>query len=107
MRRGNKPGFLLQVVRERIDILFQLAEKEVKLHPERAKRYISLARKLGMKYNARFPPRLKRKFCKQCGIPWVPGYNLKVRVNSRKGVMEYRCECGAVRNYSIHPKVNK
>ncbi len=107
MRRGNKPGFLLQVVRERIDILFKLSEKELKAHPERARRYVSLARKLGMKYNVRFPPKFKRRFCKQCGILWVPGYNLKVRVNSRKKMMEYRCECGAVRNFPLHSKVNK
>jgi ribonuclease P protein subunit RPR2 len=96
MRRGNKPGFLLQVVRERINILFQLAEKELKTHPERARRYISLARKLGMKYNVKFPKKLKRRFCKKCGTLWVPGYNLKVRLNSRKKVMEYQCQCGAV-----------
>jgi ribonuclease P protein subunit RPR2 len=104
MRRGNKPDFLLRIVRERIEILFKLAENELKSHPERASRYVSLARKLGMKYNVRFPKRLKRKFCKKCGILWIPGYNLKVRLNSRKGVMEYRCECGAVRNFSIEPK---
>ena len=101
MRRGNKPNFLLQVVRERIGILFQLAEEELKSHPERARRYVSLARKLGMKYNVRFSPKLKRWFCKRCGILWIPGYNLKVRLNSRKGVMEYRCECGAVRNLPL------
>jgi ribonuclease P protein subunit RPR2 len=101
MRRGNKPNFLLQVVRERIDILFQLAEKELKRHPERARRYVSLARKLGMKYNVRFPKRLKRKFCKKCGILWIPGYNLKVRLNSRKKMMEYRCECGAVKSFPL------
>jgi ribonuclease P protein subunit RPR2 len=107
MRRGNKPNFLLQVVRERISILFQLAEEELKSHPERARRYVSLARKLGMKYNVRFSPKLKRRFCKRCGTLWIPGYNLKVRVNSRKGMMEYRCECGAVRNFPLHPKENK
>ncbi|MEM3555694.1 MAG: ribonuclease P Rpr2/Rpp21/SNM1 subunit [Candidatus Micrarchaeia archaeon] len=99
MRRRS--GFLLQVVRERINILFQLAERELKAHPERARRYIYLARKLGMKYNVRFPKELKRKFCKKCGIVWIPGYNVKVRVNSRKGVMEYRCKCGAVRCFSL------
>ncbi|NYZ79266.1 ribonuclease P [Candidatus Micrarchaeota archaeon] len=101
MRRGNKPGFLLQVVRERIDILFRLAEKEVKTHPERSRRYISLARKLGMKYNVRFSPKLKRRFCKKCGTLWVPGYNMKARLNSRKKMMEYRCECGAVRDFPL------
>jgi len=107
MRRGNKPGFLLQVVRERISILFQLSEKELKTHPERARRYISLARKLGMKYNVRFPKKLKRRFCKKCGILWIPGYNLQVRLNSRKRMMEYRCECGAVRNLPLNPREDK
>jgi ribonuclease P protein subunit RPR2 len=100
----KKPGFLLQVVRERIEILFKLAEKELKAHPERARRYVSLARKLGMRYNVRFPRKLKRKFCKRCGTVWIPGYNLKVRLNSRKKVVEYRCECGAVRCFPIPAK---
>jgi len=107
MRRGNKPGFLLQVVRERISILFQLAENELKTHPERATRYVSLARKLGMKYNVRLPKRLKRRFCKECGTLWIPGYNLEVRLNSRRKMMEYRCKCGAVRNFPLHPKKDK
>ena len=104
MRRGNKPGFLLQVVRERIDILFRLAEKEVKTHPERSRRYISLARKLGMKYTVRFSPKLKRRFCKKCGTLWVPGYNMKARLNSRKRMMEYRCECGGSEQIPLDPK---
>lgn len=103
MRKG-KPNFLLQIARERIEILLNLAEKELKTHPERARRYVDLARKLGMKYNIRFPKKLKRKFCKKCGVVWIPGYNVMVRVNSRKKAVEYRCECGAVRCFPLNKK---
>jgi RNase P subunit RPR2 len=35
---------------------------------------------------------------------WIPGYNMKVRLNSRKKMMEYRCECGAVSGFPLASK---
>jgi len=61
--RGRKPLWQQKIARERIQILFSLAEKEIKKHPERSRRYIELARKLGLRYNVRLPRELKRKFC--------------------------------------------
>ncbi len=87
---------LTTLVRERIDILFDLAEKNAVSHPERAKRYVQLARKLGTRYLVRLGKELKRRFCKHCNTFWVPGYNLRVRLLPRRRT-EYRCGvCGRV-----------
>lgn len=93
-REGGKPEPLLQIVNERIAILLKLAEENAKVHPERSKRYVELARRLATRYRVRLG-KLKWKFCKKCGAFWVPGYNVKVRMVPREKRIIYRCaECG-------------
>lgn len=89
----------MNLVRNRIKILFNLAEAEVR-HPSggRADRYVELARKLGMRYNVRIPRRLKRRICSNCHVYLVPGRNSKVRV--RRGRVIVHChECGTILRY--------
>ncbi len=102
-RRAGKPGFISDVVRERVGILLALAEKNAKTKPARAKRYVGLARKLCTRYNVRVPE-IKRRACKKCGAFWVPGHNLSVRVHSREKTMEYRCACGFVTRFPFGEK---
>jgi len=47
LRRGRRPKWMLEIARERIDILFKLADQEFNQHPERANRYVKLARNIG------------------------------------------------------------
>lgn len=51
---------------ERIYRLFELASQNMKEHPERARRYIEIAREIGKKTNVTFPNELKSVFCKKC-----------------------------------------
>ncbi|MEW6329099.1 MAG: ribonuclease P [Candidatus Micrarchaeota archaeon] len=102
-RRAGKPGFISDVVRERVEILLALAEKNAKEKPARAKRYIELARKLCTRYNVRVPE-IKKRACKKCHAFWVPGRNLSVRVRSRERMMEYRCACGEVARFPFGRK---
>ncbi len=51
---------------ERIYRLFELAEQELELHPERSRRYVQLSREISKKVRARIPDGLKLKFCKKC-----------------------------------------
>ena len=46
MARGTKPNWMIDIAQERMDILFNRAEKEYKEHPERSHRYVELARKI-------------------------------------------------------------
>lgn len=81
---------------ERMEILFGLAEKEaLQGHPARARRYVELARRLGMRYNARVPAEFKRRFCKDCLAYLVPSLNARVRVG--RGRVVVTClSCGAI-----------
>lgn len=61
-RSRKKPAYQLKIARERIDILFKEAAKA---DDHYARRYIKLAKKIGMRYNLRLGER-KRLFCKHC-----------------------------------------
>ncbi len=102
--RRKKPDFLTRIARERISILFRLAKENAKTHPERSKRYIGLARKIGARYLIRFPSKTKLSFCKGCNSPLIPGYNLSVRLVPRHKMLEYRCECGEIKRISYKPR---
>jgi len=90
-------GGVKAVVNERIGILFAFAEKEARDNPERAKRYVALARKLGTRFRLRLPKGLKAKFCRKCGAYWIPGRNVTVRLKPSEGRAIYACKCGAKR----------
>jgi ribonuclease P protein subunit RPR2 len=78
-----------RIARERILELFEEAEKVFKKHPERADRYVELARKIAMKYKIRLQKELKKRFCKHCYKYLMPGANCRVRLNKEKVV--YYC----------------
>jgi len=85
-----------RVALERIEILFRLAEQEaIQRRADRARRYVDLARRIGMRYNVRMPAALKRRFCKSCHTYFVPSLNARVRVG--RGHLVITCTaCGAV-----------
>lgn len=101
MKRGKKPAWQQKIARERIQILFALAKKELKKHPERTKRYVELARKIGLRYNIRFSKQLKRRFCKNCNILLIPGITSQTRIKSKERVIAIKClECNKLYRYS-------
>lgn len=79
--------------------LFELAKSNVKSHPERANRYVRLARAISMRTRVRIPQKFKRAFCKKCFTYWIPGYNVKVYKKEKQKIIEYVCECGAIRRF--------
>lgn len=100
MKRGKKPAWQQKIARERIQILFDLAEKELKKHPERSKRYVELARKIGLRYNIRFPKQLKRRFCKNCNTLLKPGITSQTRVKSKEKIVTIKClVCNKIYRY--------
>jgi ribonuclease P protein subunit RPR2 len=82
-KRAKKPEWQQKIARERIKILFDLAEKELRQHPERSRRYVELARKIGLRYNVRLPKELKRKFCKNCNTLLKPGLTCSIRIQNK------------------------
>jgi ribonuclease P protein subunit RPR2 len=100
MRRRSKPNWIKELVRKRIDRLLDLAGGNLKRHPDRARRYVELARKLSSKYNVPMSGEQKRQICRKCDAFLVPGLNLSVRADARTRAQVYTClECGSARRY--------
>ena len=85
MARARKKEKILikDLAKQRIEQLFGLAEDAYKSYPERSNRYVSLARKIGMRYRVRIPREYKQRICKQCHSYLVPGSNARFRLRER------------------------
>lgn len=85
-----------RIALERLGILFRLAEREaLARHEVRARRYVELARRIGMRYNVRVPPEFRRRFCKKCLAYLLPAVNARVRVG-RGHVIVTCLGCGTI-----------
>ena len=100
MGRRSKPEWQLRIARERIERLFLLADEVFDKEPERAHRYVQLARKIAMRYNIRIPKDFKRRFCKKCYKYLKPNINCRVRTRASQQAVIVTClECGHVMRY--------
>ncbi|TQD28207.1 ribonuclease P protein component 4 [Methanolobus vulcani] len=96
-RKKNK-AIARSIAQERIGYLFSLAKSEFSEKPEMSKRYVALARKIGMRHRVSIPSELKRSFCKNCGSLLLPGKNSRVRLND--GTIIITClDCGSIKRY--------
>lgn len=88
-----------RIARERIDRLFELAEREARQgHADRARRYVSLARKIGMRYNVRLPSAYKRRMCRQCFAFLLPPTTARVRIGGSQ-ITTTCLSCGAIMRF--------
>jgi len=102
-KRSKKAEWQLEIARERIDILFGLAQKEMEGHPDRSRRYVELARKIGLRYNIRLVPERKRSFCKSCNaLLLYIGKNaeeLELKISNIKSI---KClKCGKIKKIPV------
>jgi len=81
-----------EIAKERIETLFQEAEKVFSSNPSLSHRYVTLARKISMKVRMKFPRELKRRFCKHCYKFLMPGRNARIRTREGKLII-YCLEC--------------
>jgi ribonuclease P protein subunit RPR2 len=90
-----------EIAEKRVRILFELAEKEVrKENFGRAKRYVELARKIGIKAQYTLPKELKRKFCKKCNYLLIPGKTCLVRLDKKTRTVNIKCfNCNNIKRY--------
>ncbi len=87
-----RPTWIKELAQERIQKLFEQANKQFKQHPERSRRYMELAHKISKKYNVRIPKENKKKFCPNCHAYWVPGKTCRVKIDSKNKRIKYTCE---------------
>ena len=95
--RGRRSKDTEQIAQERIELLLKEAAGAVRAdRKDRAKRYVDLARKIGMRYNVPLPAQGKRWVCLGCGVFMVPGRNASLRLRPQRTVI--RClDCGQVK----------
>jgi len=84
---SRKPDYQQKIAKERIDILFDLAEKNLNKNLKRSQRYVELARKIGTRYNVRFSKEMKRKFCKNCNT-LLKGTKVRVRTEGKSLIIK-------------------
>ena len=100
MRKRFKKSKEQKIARERIARLFELAKENLKNHPERSRKYIELARKIGMRYNVRLTKQQKRSFCKKCNQLLIPGKTSEVKLDSKRKLIIIKClNCGNIYKY--------
>jgi len=84
----RKPEVQIKIAKERIELLCKEAEKTARERPDLAKRYVRLAKKIGMRYNVRLG-NLKRRFCRHCFSYFIPGKTCSQRL--RNGKVTIKC----------------
>ena len=106
----RKGGNIKEIARERIEILFNQAERVFPSDRTLAKRYLELARRVGMKAGVRLTKEQKLRLCKGCGGLLVPGVNCRVRTRSKFGttVLITCLDCGTKKRYpTVRERLSK
>ncbi len=100
--RRSKPEYQITIAKERIGILFDEAEKRAKKGDyDLQRRYVRLAKLIGMRYNVKIPTDLKRKYCRHCYTFLFP----KSRVRTKDGIVTIKCfNCGRKIRYPTKEK---
>lgn len=102
--RGKKRPLVREAALDRIGSLYDLAFNMARAgEMNLAKRYLKLARKVGMRYTVRIPMHLKRMTCKNCMAPLLPGITSRSRLRAGRKIVTC-LECGHVSRY---PHVDK
>jgi ribonuclease P protein subunit RPR2 len=100
-RRGRRTAAMIRAAQERIQDLFSLAETEVRRTPGNlSRRYVLLARRIGMRYNVRLLREYRDVYCRGCSSFWVEGRSVRTRL--RAGRRTQTClQCGRVRRVTL------
>lgn len=97
-KRRIDPNRAREIAEERMTVLLRLScEAAVRGDADRARRYVDLARRIGMKTRTGMPRDVR--YCKACRMPLVPGVSCTVRLRNHRIGM--RCaQCGSSRRIS-------
>ena len=66
MKERSRNPVTKKIARERIEILFEQAQRAFPDHPERSNRYVDLARRIAMRQRIRMDLGFRRRFCHHC-----------------------------------------
>jgi len=90
-----------EIAEERIRALYSRARKIFGKDQILTKRYVELAKRIGMRTRVRVPKELKYFTCRTCNNLLVPGVNCRVRVRPDRGaeVVMTCLVCGDIKRY--------
>ncbi len=99
-------GNTKQIAKQRIQVLFELAENICKTNPQLAQRYIEMARKIAMSARLSLPTAYTRRICKKCNSLLIPGESSRVRIKPRREphVVVTCLSCGNQKRIPLKPK---
>ncbi|MCF2135796.1 MAG: hypothetical protein K9W43_01000 [Candidatus Thorarchaeota archaeon] len=92
-----------KLARERVDILWKLAQAKAKENPELARQQVATARRISRKVRKSLPREIGRRVCRRCGTVLIPGHNCRVRVRHNRAThVTVTClTCGAIRRFPV------
>ena len=97
--RGRKSRFQTDTAKERIDSLYSMAFDMVRSGDlPLARRYTTLARKIGMRYTVRIPTTYRRRTCRGCMVPLIASRTARIRFGSGRETVTC-LECGHISRY--------
>lgn len=97
-----------RVAKRHVNKLLQLSLQTMDERPERARRYVEMARNIVRKHKVSLSTEQKRQFCKSCNMPLVPGKTSRVRTRNEK--VSVTClNCGSIKRhpFSREKRANK
>ena len=107
-RKRKEIQYMQRIATLRIEYLCRTASAILTEQPERANRYISLARKIAMSTKTPLPSKYKNWICHGCKRLLRPGFNARVRLQPRKGQGSHRVlhcyDCGHITRHYYKTK---
>lgn len=93
----------LQIAEEEVEKLVQQAKEMFNEDPELSKKYITMARRIAMKFRLKLPSKIKKQFCKHCSSYLMPGKSCRIRL--KNGKLVYCClSCKKYMRFPYKPK---
>ena len=102
-RTGRRTKEMIDIAKSRIRRLLTLAETEILQHQNhsRARRYVTLARKIGMRYNVRIEKYFRNNICRSCNSYLVSSTASRVRCTGGR-ITRYCKNCGKITRVPLH-----
>ena len=100
------PNQTTVIALERIHILFQQAESIFPKNPQRAQRYIDLARTIAQRTRTHLPSHFRHQVCRECSAYLVPGATSRTRIRQRREphVATTCLKCGNIQRIPLREK---
>jgi len=98
-----------RIAMQRIQTLFDLANKTFSENHALAQRYVDIARRIAMGARIRLPKEYRRQVCRHCKSFILPGVNCRVRIQQRREPhIVITCQnCGKTMRLPLQKKVKE